>query len=33
VRVERKIPIYPVPFTYLFGRKLHSIVLLKKLDQ
>jgi SAM-dependent methyltransferase len=27
--VERKIPIYPVPFSYLFGRKLHFIALLK----
>ena len=33
LKVERKIPIYPVPFSYLFGRKLHFIALLKKRDQ
>jgi SAM-dependent methyltransferase len=28
-QVERSIPIYPAPFSYLFGRKLHFIALLK----
>jgi SAM-dependent methyltransferase len=32
VRVERKIPIYPFPFSLVFGRNLHFIALLKKVD-
>jgi SAM-dependent methyltransferase len=33
VQVEREVPIYPVPFSYIFGRQLHFIALLKKRDQ
>jgi hypothetical protein len=31
-RVERSIPLYPAPFSWIFGRKLHFIALLKKRD-
>jgi SAM-dependent methyltransferase len=29
--VNREIPIYPVPFSWVFGRKLHFIALLRKI--
>jgi ubiquinone/menaquinone biosynthesis C-methylase UbiE len=32
VRATRTIPLYPVPFSLVFGRNLHVISLLKKLD-
>jgi hypothetical protein len=31
LKVNRKLPIYPVPFSWVFGRKLHFIAVLKKL--
>ncbi len=31
VKVERKIPIYPFPFSAVFGRNLHFIALLEKI--
>jgi hypothetical protein len=31
-RVDRSIPLYPFPFSRVFGRNLHFIALLKKLD-
>lgn len=32
LQVEREIPLYPVPFSFVFGRTLHFIALLKKRD-
>jgi hypothetical protein len=31
VNVTQKIPIYPAPFSWVFGRNLHFIALLRKL--